>query len=732
MHTNTLLRNAVIFGLFSALFIPLIVFNSSFFPFITGKNIAFRMIVDVVFVLWLILALRDSVYRPKKNWLTYLIGIFAALILVSDLLGPNPVKSLLSNFERMEGWVTLLHFALYYLVLTSVFTTQKIWERFFQTSLGVSLITAVYGFCQLAGVITINQGGVRLDATFGNATYFAVFMLFNVFLALFCFSRAYYTSLKDNTRTFLLYYTAIAAVADATILFYTATRGTMLGLLGGLILTTFLIALFEKEKTQLRKVSAGALIFLVLVSGVVYLSRDTAFVKSSQSLSRLTSISLDDGNARFMIWNMALSGVKERPILGWGQENFNFVFNKYYNPKMYAQEQWFDRTHNIFFDWLIAGGVAGLALYLSFFAFALYYIWRRNRGLFNFSLVEKALLTGLLAGYFFHNIFVFDNLVSYMFFATILAYVSRTANEGATAVGGDREVADDIVNTVCLPIILMVMGGVLWVGGIRPMISGPALIEAIRPQASGASGNLESFKKVIDGGFALPEVREQLMQTALSIQGANVDLKVKKDFVDLTKAQFEEQLVAVPGDARYELFYGMFLSRLRMYDEAVVHLKRAHELSPNKQTMMFELASVYLATGVYTEALPLLKRAYELEPKYNEAKIIYAVGALYAKDVALATKLLSEMDTATLAGDDRLLSAYVNLGNFEKVVDVWKTRVAQDPKNEQSHLSLAAAYLKVGRRADSIKEIQTAIELNPAIKQQGEFYINEIKAGRNP
>ena len=68
-----------------------------------------------------------------------------------------------------------------------------------------------------------------------------------------------------------------------------------------------------------------------------------------------------------MIWNISWQGVKERPILGWGQDNFSFVFTKYYNPQMYAQEPWFDRSHNVFLDWLVAAGVVGLIAYLYLF-----------------------------------------------------------------------------------------------------------------------------------------------------------------------------------------------------------------------------------------------------------------------------------------------------------------------------------------------------------------------------
>src|SRR6185295_15949535 len=121
----------------------------------------------------------------------------------------------------------------------------------------------------------------------------------------------------------------------------------------------------------------GGAIIVVLVAGIFVGMRNSDFVQKNATLARLTSISTksDDAAARFMVWNMALEGFKERPILGWGQVGFNFVFNKYYDPGMYAREQWFDRTHNIFLDWLIAGGILGLLSYLALFAAFLKIVW---------------------------------------------------------------------------------------------------------------------------------------------------------------------------------------------------------------------------------------------------------------------------------------------------------------------------------------------------------------------
>ena len=73
---------------------------------------------------------------------------------------------------------------------------------------------------------------------------------------------------------------------------------------------------------------------------------------------------------------MSLKGLKEHPFLGWGQGNFNLVFNKYYDPKMYKQEPWFDRAHNVIFDRAITTGLIGLLIYLFFIFYPVYFLFK--------------------------------------------------------------------------------------------------------------------------------------------------------------------------------------------------------------------------------------------------------------------------------------------------------------------------------------------------------------------
>ncbi len=71
-------------------------------------------------------------------------------------------------------------------------------------------------------------------------------------------------------------------------------------------------------------------------------------------------------------WKMAWNGIKERPLLGWGQENFIGIYTV--NPIPFKGEQvWTDRAHNIVIEWLINAGILGLLSYMAILGSAVLY-----------------------------------------------------------------------------------------------------------------------------------------------------------------------------------------------------------------------------------------------------------------------------------------------------------------------------------------------------------------------
>ena len=62
------------------------------------------------------------------------------------------------------------------------------------------------------------------------------------------------------------------------------------------------------------------------------------------------------------------------------------------------------------------------------------------------------------------------------------------------------------------------------------------------------------------------------------------------------------------------------------------------------------------------KALEAFKTAYDLAPDYQEAKIIYLIGAIYAGDRAVENNILSELPSDIISRDTRIQSAYKVVG----------------------------------------------------------------------
>lgn len=696
------------------------------FPFITGKNFAFRIIVEIITALWLYLALQDERYRPKKSWLTYGVWAFVGIIAVADLLGENPLKSIWSNFERMEGLVSLIHFALYFTVLSAVFNTQKIWNYFLGTWVGSSVLMCIYALFQLGGTITINQGGVRVDGTFGNAIYLAVFLMFTIFFSTFLI-------LQSNQKKNQLWWYVPAVLLQSIILYHTATRGSVLGLIVGVLATVLLIIFFDhgRKDSVLRKASIGVIVgFIVLMVGF-FAVRDTEFVKTSPVLSRFSSLSISEvkTQGRFFIWPMAVSGALERPILGWGQENFNYIFNKDYDPRMYNQESWFDRAHSAPLDWLVAGGVLGFVSYLSLFGFALWILWKKKH---EFTFLQKSIVTGLLCAYIFQAIFVFDNLISYILLFTLLAYIEHGLHQDTV------RIPPALSSKSNLPIISAVLTvlciGSIYFLNIRPIQTSRTLIKALQTASQKDYKNsLDAFEQSLSYGFlGQAEVREQLAASAQVFLSNGVPQDIQERYVLLTKQEFEKQIMQAPNDMRYLNFYGVFLRSIGDTKGGLAYLERAQKLSPKKQAVLFDIGATYIVSKEFDKAIAVYKEAYELDTSYENAKVSYAIAAIYADNEILANELLSKISRNTLLNDDRIVSVLAEKGRYAEIVPIFKERIAEGKDSFENYVSLAVSYYKSGDSAGAIKTLRTLEQVKPERKTEVDQFINQIMTGAVP
>ena len=693
-----------------------------FFPYISGKNFLFRILVEVAAAAWLMLMIIDERYRPKKAILLYAYSIFIFVLFLADFFSVDPLRSFFSNFERMEGFISHLHLFFYFLILLSVYRTREHLENYKFLFLLSNLPVLILAYLQLLGTSNVfttyiptlrdrihqsfapSQGGTQLDSSLGNSTYLAIYVVFFIFL--------FFISLIQNKlQNRSLVFPGLMVVLNLIVLNYTGTRGAQVGFVIGVLVTSCIVFFAGKKFPELKRTRNWALgLFLVVILSLAFLIsiHDTELTRNNPRLSRLSELAnfmnpvriytrvstikkllyeenstyqdlltatLNQGTfaSRFLNIKMSLDGWKERPILGWGQDNYLYVFSKYHDARMYAQEPWFDRSHNVFMDWLIAAGILGLLAYLSLYVAAIYLLWfsrtkkvhRDSSGDF----LEKSLLTGLLVAYFVHNIFVFDNLISYILFFFLLAYLTLRFDYSIDLGGGnlEKKSTKNIEDKILIygPFVLVSLFLALYFLNIRYLIANFAISQGKsfqqKPEdktlADVLNRSLANLQKAVEiGGIAAIEAREQLAEQTLGLlnelKNRNIPqneegLKVYQaviNFMNATKLNYLSLLESQKGpDPRSFLIYSHFARNVGDQENALKYSRLAYEYAPRQQLIALNYIESLFAGKNYTEALSVAEKTYRSDPTFEPAKNTYALLLAYNQKYEEALKLVPSL-----------------------------------------------------------------------------------------
>ncbi len=431
-----LIIKGLIFGCFLT---PFLVTKSTFFPFIFGKAIVFQILVEACFVIWVIWRIvnrqerlfskrgisvkgkahsgnsanisaqkpdtsstqkiksqnRNSVWLfiKSKSFLNYAVTGFFIVLLLTTLTSRDLIRSFWSTQERMTGFFNLIHMGMFYLVLITVFKKKDfVWLLRFSLTLSV-----------IIGIRTLLMfREYRLSGSLGNPGFLALYVLFHIFFGIYL--------LIDKNESNNLWinwfwkgFCFVCIIINILILYYTRTRGAYLGL--GIGLLVFVIVNCGGILRQNKSWSSGkrwaALGFLFIFFGFsLFFARSQIENFERGSKQRLIS------------WGISYRAFKERPILGWGPENYILAFAKCYDPEYtnYSTE-WFDKAHNVFFEYLVTTGILGLLAYLTTFIVA--------------GARSPKFIMPLLIAYFIFNLFWIDTTVSLMLFFLSLAITNK-------------------------------------------------------------------------------------------------------------------------------------------------------------------------------------------------------------------------------------------------------------------------------------------------------------------
>jgi O-antigen ligase len=594
--------------LYAVPFLALIYISGFYFPFLIIKTLYFRLIIQLALSLYLmLLALNFKKYKPRFNRVLWLVAIYFLIQFLAAIFGLDFYKSFWSDFERMEGVTSLIYLAVYLFLLLTFFKEKKDWLFCVRLILISSFLVSIYGLVQKFNILPVYEAGIgRVASTIGNAAFLAGYLL--VALGL---SVDYY--LNEENKNFR--YLALAAGGfDLIVLFLTSTRGAIIGLAIGVLVFLIFNAIFLSG--QVRKYSLMILLTAAVIFSAFFIFKDKLAGSKIEFINRLATISLNDGSVknRLAVWRMALKDFKFHPILGLGRENFEVVYNKYFTPDI--TENWFDRTHNVYLDELMAGGVLGLLAYLAILFYLFYSLFKKRQDDYR----RFAILSSLLAAYSIHNFFVFDTINTsflYFFLIGLICFKPAVVAENAKA----SEPNNRMFNWA-LAFLLVANIMVLYKLIYLPLRIDRAIYIGYYYVLADTFRSYENFKYALQFKFGSVEAAVQLnkMNEVVADQ-ADINAAVKSNYYLFTKEKLKFASDNYPWDIKTKIYLAQLIINnsedINELSQAENLLKRASELSPNRVESYYLLYNLYSKKGEKARARAILEDLIKRLPDYG-------------------------------------------------------------------------------------------------------------------
>lgn len=577
---------------------------SLLFPYETGKAWVFRSIVELAFALFLAQYFTQPQRKAGallKRTILLLLVAYLAWNLLALLAGIDPYRSFWSNFERMAGFLSMLHWAMYLICLVSVLNRKRN-EVFL-----INLVLIIATVCAL-GLLDDQK---RAISTLGNPIYLGNLAVLGLFM-----SGVLISSHKDRSRfkqILVGLFSVLVSVLMILALFSSASRGPVLALIMG-VLAMLLTGWYRALRTRPTLAKLGALVFVVMIGlSFTHSGELVQLLKQSDhyAVQRLGRISLDNQTTadRLENWAIAYDASKDHLLLGWGQENYDIAFSEHYHPGVMDNAQiWFDRAHNAYLDVLVASGLPGLLLYIIILVFPAWLVYQ-HQGWSNW---RKTFAIGFVVAYMAKNLVGFDTFSSTLVWLSMLSVI-LCAGESPPGQNEHVQKGPQFALTVGFVLIALLSSYFL---NVKPYLLNIRIAGII------TSSKVNDDKTIDNALEILRSVPDYAINTKLVVYQTMLDnvtanSKMQDGVFQQAGKMISQELIRQPRNHRIKYNASILLAKLGHYQLAIKLLEELTGSAPMRTIFWHRLGKVYSAAGEPNKAALANVQMNHLNPEWK-------------------------------------------------------------------------------------------------------------------
>lgn len=706
------------YGVYASLAWFFLVAQYTLYPSHTGKILFLFSLIEILSVFYILLISKYPQYRPKLNLMTGAIIVWGGTMILSAVLGADLWISIFSQFKRMTGLFFLAHIFVFFLIITAIFKTWEDWRNFLIANVTVGLVNALLGLYQKIDdqfFIWLAGDVARISGILGNPSFLASYLLFVLFICLFLFLKS------ENIKWKI--FNAISFFIILTAIFFAGTRGTILGVLVGLLIFLLLYTFYSQNK-KLKRILICVFV-ATLISGLfIWINKDAEWMNSVPVIKRAFNITWAEFSAstRKMLWSASWDGFKDRPVFGWGPENFNLIFDKYYNPQILNYkmgESWPTKPHNVFMEHLAGGGIIGFASFIFLYAAAIYVIWRKikNRQPDDLPL---AVFISLFIAHLVQNIVLFDIFYTYYMLAIVFGFVAFL-DDKQKQIFSAKPLQRDYINSAVIIALIIAM---------------PLMYINLDTYRAAYDANHFSFNFLDRHSFYKDDFRKSFVKFYLDDKFQTSDKNEKRKILEKINTEMSRVVERHPKNV-FDLGYKIqTLTELGLVDakyleEAELLIGRAIELSPKRQHLYFLQGRIYVLKKDYGKAIDLFKKTVELNPS-SPAAHWYLGMALYLdgqrdlgfKEVYIAYETGYDPENAAQFSLWGLI--FAEHGRYKESANLYWHAIRLNPNNVDYYVKLAAIYKEDGEKIKAKWMADEAVKLDPSLKEEAELFKKEV------